>query len=283
MAKLTYRNGLLAYNEVRVRKAFASKGDDATLTRFVKVKQDQPRTKPKNRQGMIVGFGHPTVEAARSIFFRKGVKNPAETPNVLVSGHNNVKIGRDVRKGEYRGYWIYTLSLEERATCPRSCAHWYDCYGNNMPFARRMDHRDYPALIHAIKRDVAKALAVRGRVGVLVRLHALGDFFSPEYVAFWLGLLKLNERLSIYGYTAHPKGSPIGDRVAAGRKRFGRRFAVRHSDGRGNEWNTISVASVDAGRTVGAIACPEQTGQSLACATCALCWSTPRTIAFVDH
>ena len=25
---------------------------------------------------------------------------------------------------------MYTVTLEERATCPKTCKHWYDCYGN---------------------------------------------------------------------------------------------------------------------------------------------------------
>ena len=34
---------------------------------------------------------------------------------------------------------------------------------------------------------------------------------------------------------------------------------------------------------VNAIVCPEQTGATRACATCALCWGTTRNIAFVEH
>jgi hypothetical protein len=74
---------------------------------------------------------------------------------VLVSGHSNVKIGRDVRKGKlFRNYWIFSLSFEERATCPSNCHHWTECYGNAMPFAKRTDHRDFQALTHAIERDI---------------------------------------------------------------------------------------------------------------------------------
>ena len=43
-----------------------------------------------------------------------------------------------VKKGKFAGYVIFTLTLEERATCPRDCFHWDNCYGNNMAFAHRV-------------------------------------------------------------------------------------------------------------------------------------------------
>ena len=50
------------------------------------------------------------------------------------------KVGQFVHKGEFKGYRIFTLTLEERATCPKSCNQWDVCYGNNMPFAHRLEH-----------------------------------------------------------------------------------------------------------------------------------------------
>jgi hypothetical protein len=47
------------------------------------------------------------------------VKAVDQVASLLVSGHSNIKIGRDVRKARFRGYWIYTLSLEERKDVPR--------------------------------------------------------------------------------------------------------------------------------------------------------------------
>lgn len=278
---------------VRLRKAFARKGDDGTLTRFVKT--DPGPITPKPRQPRMQGFDNPTIEAGRSIFYRHGVKPPRqERPKsqsayrVLVSAHNNAKIGRDVRQGRHKGYWIYTLSLEERATCPRSCAHWGNCYGNGMPYARRIDHRDPHALALAIEQDVADILAIKGRAGLLVRLHALGDFFSAEYVTFWASLLAKYPRLAVFGYTAHNLGTPIGDRVAAVRDHFGfERFAIRHSDGGHERDCTVSIYDLTAPSN--SFICPEQSpgvtaaGKPILCATCGLCWTTRRNVAFVNH
>lgn len=168
--------------QTHIRKAYAALGDDTTLSRFVKTGEPTPKRR-KTRNRTLPGFGHPKIEAGRSLFSERGVKSVDQVGNLLVSGHANVKIGRDVRKGKlFRGYWIYTLTLEERATCPTSCKHWTTCYGNNMPYAKRIEHGK--ALMRGLEFEVARLLAVRDRVGILIRLHALGDFWSVEYVAF---------------------------------------------------------------------------------------------------
>ena len=66
------------------------------------------------------------------------------TPNQVLKQSKNAKLSKDrlpvIKKGKFKGYVIYTLTLEERATCPRSCYHWDNCYGNNMMFAHRLQH-----------------------------------------------------------------------------------------------------------------------------------------------
>lgn len=262
-----------------VRKAYAGLGDDATLSRFVKTGvKAKPR---KARTRSLPGLGHPAVEEGRSYFHRKGVKSPDDVANVFVSGHANVKIGRDVRKGKlFRGYWIYTLTLEERATCPRTCHHWATCYGNHMPWAKRLKHSS--RLERRIETDVAKLLAVRDRVGVLIRLHALGDFYSVRYVALWDALLKLHPRLAVFGYTARRPGDPIGDAIAKVKSIHGHRFAIRYSDGGEAEDCTVSIMGED-DCPPSAFVCPEQSGRTRCCATCGLCWNTTKNVAFVEH
>jgi hypothetical protein len=99
-----------------VRKAFKSKGDDATLTRFVKVGEKHDRK--QRRQPRLPGIGTmPYIDEGRTKF-TKAVKPVAALAGLLVSGHSNIKLGRDVRKARFRGYWIYSLSLEERENVP---------------------------------------------------------------------------------------------------------------------------------------------------------------------
>lgn len=133
----------------------------------------------------------------------------------------------------------------------------------------------------AIVRDVHRLLGVRDRVGILVRLHALGDFFDPDYVRFWGDMLATHPRLACYGYTAWSPESEIGAAVAAVREEYGDRFAIRWSNGEGDEDCALPIRTVD--EAVNAMVCPEQTGATAACATCGLCWGTRRNIAFLEH
>jgi hypothetical protein len=260
-----------------VRKAFASKGDDATLTRFVKVgTAEKPRK--HRRQPRLPGFEPAHVGESRTKF-RKSVKAVDQVSNLLVSGHNNVKIGRDVRKAKFRGYWIYTLSLEERKTCPDSCRHWQTCYGNNMPFAKRIDHTD-PKFLPTLAREIAD-LCIKKK-GVLIRLHALGDFFSPEYVEFWMRMLRTYANLAVFGYTARHPVTPIGDMVWLMNRRWPGRCMIRFSDGQLPAMSTVSIGD-ESGCPPNAFICPEQTGKTRCCATCGACWSTTKNVAFMEH
>lgn len=257
------------------RLASAAKGDDATLTRYIRIDGVK---RSKRHQPRLPTLAAPFIEQGRTKFGKR-VFGADEVSTLLVNGHSNVKIGRDVRKGQLRGYWIYTLSLEERATCPRSCGHWQSCYGNNMPYAKRLRHG--PELLDKLEREIADLLAVRGRRGILIRLHALGDFYDVDYVGFWQRMLAEHPRLSIFGYTAWGADTPIGMAVGWLRELAGGRFAVRHSNGGLDEWSTVSV--VDDTPRPGAFLCPEQTGQTRCCATCAACWSTSKNVAFQEH
>jgi hypothetical protein len=220
------------------------------------------------------------------VFHRKGVKPVSAFKRLLVSGHSNRKIGRDVRVGRlFRGYWIYTLTLEERATCPSTCHHWRTCYGNNMPWAKRVEHG--PELEAAIRKEISERMLVvhqnRSPVtGLLVRLHALGDFYSVSYVRLWNELLYKYPKLAVFGYTARRPGDPIGDAIAELKRKHGRRFAIRWSDGKAAEDCTVSV-SPGAPKPADAFMCPEQTGKVDGCGKCGLCWNKTRNVAFMEH
>lgn len=210
--------------------------------------------------------------------FPKGVKHHSEFKRLLVSGYENSKIGRTVQKGEFSGYDIYTLSFEERATCPESCLHYATCYGNNMPYAKRISTEDLYGVLRRLRVEVYELTRERG---ALVRLHALGDFPTVWYVSFWGDMLRTFPSLAIYGYTAWDPHSAIGLQVARIRKEFGSRFSIRWSNG--GMPTDCTVPTLDGSDVGDAIICPEQTGKTRACATCALCWATPRNIAFLEH
>lgn len=55
---------------------------------------------------------------------------PREDSFAMTYGANNPKTGKRITKGLWAGMPIYTLTLEERASCPSYCHMWRDCYGN---------------------------------------------------------------------------------------------------------------------------------------------------------
>lgn len=256
-----------------VRKADTRLGDDATYTRWVRIPGH------RHREGKRAPALMPAD--ATTTKFPTRILQVDQMANLLVSGHSNIKIGRDVRVGKLKGYWLYTLSLTERATCPTACAHWRDCYGNNMPFAKRVDHTD-PRFLGALRANVERLLAVRTRPGIIVRLHALGDFYSEAYVAFWMNLLREHERLVIYGYTAWLPDTPIGAEVARLIDTFPGRAMMRFSNGSMSDRCAIPIETA-ADCPPGAFVCPDQTEQFEGCGKCGACWSTLKNVAFADH
>ena len=226
-----------------------------------------------NADNMPLVREHPAVVEGRTIYPAR-VLPPY---NVLKSGDNQRKIGARVTKGAWKGMPIYTLTLEERATCPRSCRQWLSCYGNNMGLAKRYQHG--PDLERVLARELS-ALQVRHPAGFVVRLHILGDFYSLQYVEFWGNALDAFPGLRIFGYTHHQRGRKMGDAIAAVREEFPQRFMVRHSDAYSGFRTAVIRDAKDAGDR---IICPAQTGRTTNCGTCALCWGSPRAIAFLRH
>lgn len=235
------------------------------------------------RAGTFLGSDHSAIVGAAPLFPR--AIRAADSERLLKPGENSGKLGGKIIKGAWAGFPIFSLTLAERATCPRSCLRWNDCYGNNMPFARRFAHG--PLLESLLPAEVA-LLALKHPGGFAVRLHQLGDFYSADYVRLWAALLDQFEPLHIFGYTARidpacPIAKEISRLVDAWWPCEGiARFAIRQSDGAGQQPATFS-RRFGAAAPEGAIQCPAQTGAAESCATCALCWGSRRTIAFVDH
>jgi hypothetical protein len=265
-----------------VRLASKAAGDDVSFSRYVRVTGVSKPGKPHSPR--IPGLELPAIREGRS-FFQKSVKRTTEMKNLLVSGQSNMKIGRDARIGKLNGYWIYTLSLEERKTCPSSCFHWQTCYGNGMPYAKRIDHTD-PEFLPRLETEIAGLLkqAERraGAPGIIIRLHALGDFYSPEYVVFWDRMLREHPKLVIFGYTAWLSGTAIGWAINELINAWPGRAMIRFSNGGYETRSTVPIVSADQ-CPPGAFVCPEQTGQFEACGKCGACWTTLKNVAFVGH
>lgn len=215
--------------------------------------------------------------------YRASVKDVAnglgKTENV-VKRSTNSKIGNKVTRGTWASMPIFTVTLEERATCTRACIHWQDCYGNNMPFTTRYAAGD--ALEARIELELA-TLQKRNPRGFVVRLHVLGDFYSVGYVAKWGRWLTMFPALRVYGYTHHRAGTEIGDAV---RTLTCDRWQVRVSGDAGASFAALSADQPEAVPMLAskaAFACPEQQGKVKDCGACALCWTARKPVVFVTH
>jgi hypothetical protein len=234
-------------------------------------------THGRGRMGQIMlSELHPASRSGRTIFASR-VFDPAEVQRVLKTGHQSRKIGKVVTKGARRGWPIFTLTLEERATCPRTCKAWAMCFGNNMQAAERIVAG--PELEVALWRELI-ALQRQHPRGFMIRLHVLGDFYSLGYVRLWKRALAEFPALHVFGFTARDRDQdPIGAllwRMAnADWGRFAMRFSGLDAPMLGSQLMPDQHAA--------AIPCPAQRRDEICCASCMLCIHSKRSIAFARH
>lgn len=226
---------------------------------------------------------HPALLEARTIF-KSRVIDPQYAPRLLVSGQNNSKIGRKVTVGRWKGFPIFTLTLEERATCPRTCRQWGTCYGNSMHLSRRHRHGPELELFLAIELAVLQSKHPKGFV---VRLHVLGDFYSVGYVNKWAVWLDMFPALHVFGYTARLPVTDIGGAIYRLASQQWERFAIRWSMPASSFDATMQrralVVKPNEELPSGAFACPAQSKHEKCCANCGACWQSNKSVAFREH
>ena len=222
---------------------------------------------------------HPSVVKGLTIHPKRVFNVSDYRHNVLKSAKGNSKLGKgltSIVKGKWKGFPLFTLTLEERATCPTSCHHWLDCYGNSMGFA----HRFKPSKELEVRLDFELGnLAKKYVKGFAVRLHVLGDFYSTGYVDFWWQMLLKYPNLHLYGYTARDSKDEIGKRLDFVRMLYPERFWIRQSVSQKSEKSFVATSVLFGG----SITCPEQVGKTESCLTCGLCWSVKNPIHFITH
>ena len=222
---------------------------------------------------------HNAIVGATTLFTKR-VRKPDFADNLFKSGVNSPKIGSRVMKGSWQGMPIYTLTLEERATCYTGCEHWHDCYGNHMHWPTRWEAG--PQLERMIPGQLA-AMARKHPDGFVLRLHVLGDFYSRRYIRIWMDAMVDHPMMRIYGYTRWPKTSPQGKAIEDMNRLFPQRSKIRWSE-HGGEMGTVTLTDTTLrGRVPEGIVCPAQTEDSECCATCALCWGSAEPIVFLNH
>ena len=266
-----------------VRKYLKEAGVSTKRVKSVrKARKTVQRKKPHvvaDRCASLPPVNHPALVEGRTIY-PTTVVNPLDEKRCLIEGKNSRKISGVAQKGDLKGFPIYTLTLEERATCPVSCRHWRSCYGNNMHMAKRFRHG--PELEECLRVEVAMLMRTYPK-GVLIRPHILGDFYSVEYVELWRELLEAHPNLHVFGFTARiDQDCDICAAIARVVADYWPRFAIRFSNSNEGAPATVSIehpVQVPADSVV----CPAQMGQTESCGTCGFCWSTTKRVAFVQH
>ena len=209
--------------------------------------------------------------------YQKSIKENQAKILTLKKGSNNKKLGFKIIVKKWKKKRLYSLTLTERETCPESCHHWTDCYGNNMPFAHRFS---VVGLEDKLEQDIEYLLA-KHKEGIVIRLHVLGDFFNIVYVKFWEDMLLEHPKLAIFGYTAREHTKPIGKALWLLNNRYNERCVIRYS--RNEESTSTESYAADESFEGDSFICPEQTGRVDNCASCGLCWIAKKTVKFLSH
>ncbi len=188
-----------------------------------------------------------------------------ETP-IFKRSTTNKKFGKRTtwRAGSFKNMPLYSLTLEERATCPKDCKMYVPCYGNNTPFATRFKQG------FELESRIADELFIldeRHPGGYSIRLHVLGDFYSVDYVKHWELMLYLHSQLHIFGYT-HRTGE-IEKEIDRVFLIFKERFNILQSD-KHSTVRPSALTEITPGHE-NLITCPEQENKVDGCLDCGYC------------
>lgn len=214
------------------------------------------------------------------------VRTPSPDDWVLKSGEHSRKLGSTITKGKWKGFPVFGLTLEERATCPRSCHQWLNCYGNGMSQFRAFRYKHGDKLIEALDRELTiLSSEPKTRNGFAIRLHNLGDFYDVTYVEFWKDKLIQHPALRVFGFTAwHPAETDIGRAIKGITDKHWDRFAIRFSNQTGMNRGSSVISSEEQAPAKGhGIICPAELSQTQSCSTCAYCWQSEKPVLFVEH
>ena len=215
--------------------------------------------------------------------YKKNIHDLDEYKFKIIKDSKNIKLGKKVIKGMYNNYKLKTVTLIERKTCPADCVHWDDCYGNNMPFAHRIDHKDQNLLQKRIYNELLNSTNQL----LLIRLHVLGDFFNVKYVKFWSIMLNTFKNIALYGYTANNINSKIELSRDIAKEiiklNYNKHSHIRFSNDLNNPFsaNSYDIVKPVKGKS---ILCPVQENKTANCGTCGLCWNQKtQSIIFKTH
>lgn len=181
-----------------------------------------------------------------------------------------------IKKGPHKGMPLFSLTLEERATCNTECQQWSNCYGDKMRYAKRYDT---DGIEDVIDHDLEVLFSRYPQVSI--RLHILGDFFSVQYVEYWEEKINQYSGLYVWGFTHWPWETEIGRSIVLVSVCFPKQFAISISD-----FDSIVLPRavvVDHWNTDTGVACLNQVDDR-GCVDCGICMSpSHNTVQFLRH
>lgn len=242
---------------------------------------EQMTLKPSTANSKLGGFVKSLKKRLKQV-----VENLQEEGKTHRYGRFPTKTSNNITKApkgakDWIGLPMYSLTLEERATCPDYCFHWKTCYGNNMGFANRYDHSDPDLLERTIERDLMYLASVHPN-GFVIRLHVLGEFYSIGYVSCWATWLEKYPMLKVFGYSARLRQDAIGNELRLLREQYPKRFKIWWSNGGHEKYSANSLQSevgLQQYKNREAIICPHEIrhndGLPLAknCLSCGICFA----------
>ena len=132
-----------------------------------------------------------------------------EKRNRQVFSQNSKMKKSKIKETDFVINWLlpeYKSKLYDLITCPTALNCIGDCYvsqgyGYRMPNTRaKMEMNLGLSLSEYFIEDIYKSLK-KYKKATHVRIHDSGDFYSKEYLAKWLKIIRDNPELTFYAYT----------------------------------------------------------------------------------
>lgn len=214
---------------------------------------------------------------------------PLPTNSSCIKGleQGNNKTGKHGRKFKK----VYVWNLPPVVTCPGAtkwCLKY--CYNADLRFPIEKWQKnwcDFLSNQHGLKKRINEQLKnITSKCAV--RIHSSGDFFSGEYIKFWISIVKDNPHISFWAYTRSWRcKSLVALLCDLNTEHNVQIFASLDPSIKEKPPHGWRTAVIDHYENIGkyeGIFCPEQVSYLIKCSTCGVCIQARKdNVIFVPH